>query len=129
MISDDDWCAYRRHVPNAIDFEIVNARFPEAIALFDTQASSVAEADDVQFLVVKKNGRLHARSSRGRVVWDPVVALWIRASFGISSKPRRSSREWPIVPVDLDADLATEVSTLQRGRLRRAVRNLNLKEG
>lgn len=93
--------------------EQAEARYPEAIVLLDIQAEHIAQRDDVQFFAVANKGvtlstprakvKLHARTSdrNVRVYFDERVGVWIRYSQGVTSRPRRPSRKYATLDVQL----------------------------
>lgn len=95
----------------AIDRSVVEERWPDALVLFDFQASHIAEQDDVVFYQSKAGKRLHARSAMGRAHWDAAVGVWFRYACGVTSHPRRDARKYCVAPEPLDPP-ATTTATL-----------------
>lgn len=76
----------------AIPYAQVQEQWPEALVLLDHQCQHLAEASDLWFRTVKKNGRLVAEApSAGTAHWHPEVGVWVRWRAGVSSRPRREA--------------------------------------
>lgn len=79
----------------------VNRRWPEAMVKFDWQCTHIQNAHDLRFYASWHGNAEHliAVGSGRRSRYDPVMGIWIRSVWGISSYPRR------ITPLPFPLDL------------------------
>lgn len=114
-MNDVEYLTWRERHP-AATLARVAENFPGALEFFDHQCSDIA-GQDIEF-DISKHGRLSARrvvdghavtaawwrelSSSGEIVQPrmrefvkPVAGLWVRATCGVTSHPRRDPRAYP----------------------------------
>lgn len=111
-----------RNVASLADAERM---WPEAIALLDWSVPHLSESGEMVVTIMGRNWwgvskppllRVHVGQDGvfgfRRAIWHPDVGVWVRNSFGVSSRPRRPQcRPYPVAGIPLDDPPFTTLSS------------------